>query len=187
LGVTAEESGTNLGTLAVPEFGTSFVRQMLEDTKPTTFSELIKISGLSHGTGVWLGNAQELVRSGQAKFADVISARDDIMNHLIYLGVKPKTAFKIMESVRKGRGVSDEDEAVMRQADVPDWYIESCRKISYLFPKAHATAYVMMSFRIAYFKVHYPEAFYATYFTVRANEFDADMVSKGADFLRSEL
>ena len=187
LGVTAEETGTSLGTLAVPEFGTSFVRQMLEDTKPSTFSELIKISGLSHGTGVWLGNAQELVRSGKAKFADVISARDDIMNHLIYLGVKPKTAFKIMESVRKGKGVSDEDEAVMRQADVPDWYIESCRKISYLFPKAHATAYVMMSFRIAYFKVHYPEAFYATYFTVRANEFDADMVSRGTDFLRSEL
>lgn len=187
LGVTPEEVGTNLGTLAVPEFGTSFVRQMLEDTKPTTFSELIKISGLSHGTGVWLGNAQELVRSGQAKFSDVISARDDIMNHLIYLGVKPKTAFKIMESVRKGKGVSDEDEAIMREADVPDWYIESCRKISYLFPKAHATAYVMMAFRIAYFKVHYPEAFYATYFTVRANEFDADMVSKGPDFLRSEL
>lgn len=187
LGITAEEAGTTLGTLAVPEFGTHFVRQMLEETIPTTFSELIMISGLSHGTGVWVGNAQDMVRAGQAKLSNVIAARDDIMNYLIFRGVKPKSAFKIMESVRKGRGVSPEDEAIMREAGVPDWYIASCRKIQYLFPKAHATAYVMMSFRVAYFKVHHPDAFYATYFTVRASEFDADMVAQGPDFLRGEL
>lgn len=187
LGITPEEAGTSLGTLAIPEFGTPFVRQMLEETTPTTFSELIMISGLSHGTGVWVGNAQDMVRAGQAKLSNVIAARDDIMNYLLFKGAKPKSAFKIMESVRKGRGVSPEDEATMREVGVPDWYIASCRKIQYLFPKAHATAYVMMSFRIAYFKVHYPEAFYATYFTVRASEFDADMVAQGPGFLREEL
>ncbi|AZR72387.1 PolC-type DNA polymerase III [Anoxybacter fermentans] len=184
LGLTPEQLGTTVGTFGIPEFGTQFVRGMLEETRPTTFAELVRISGLSHGTDVWLNNAQDLVRSGTAQLAEVISVRDDIMNYLILKGVDNDKAFKIMEKVRKGKGLTEEEEALMREHDVPEWYIESCKKIKYMFPKAHAAAYVMMAFRIAYFKVHYPLEFYATYFTIKADDFDAQLVSKGQDYVR---
>lgn len=185
LGISAEDLGFDLGSLGIPEFGTGFVRQMLAETRPTTFSELIYISGLSHGTNVWLGNAQELIKNGQAKLSEVISTRDDIMNYLIFKGLPSKTAFKIMEKVRKGKGLDEDDIKIMKEHQVPDWYIDSCLKIKYMFPKAHAVAYVMMAFRIAYFKVHYPVAFYATYFTVRADEFDADIVVQGEKAIKN--
>ncbi|MBM7854434.1 DNA polymerase-3 subunit alpha (Gram-positive type) [Desulfohalotomaculum tongense] len=179
LGVTPEQIRSPVATYAIPEFGTKFVRQMLVDTKPTTFSELVRISGFSHGTDVWLNNAQDLIKSGTCQLSEAISARDDIMIYLIHKGLPPKKAFKIMEKVRKGKGVTEEEADLMREHDVPEWYIESCRKIKYMFPKAHAVAYVMMAFRIAWFKVNYPEAFYATYFTVRADDFDADLIVRG--------
>ncbi len=179
LNIKDKDYNIDIGTLGIPEFGTKFVRQMLLDTKPTTFSELVRISGLSHGTDVWINNAQDLVKSGKAPLSEVISTRDDIMLFLIYAGLDKKRAFKIMERVRKGKGLSDEDIEYMQQFALPDWYIDSCQKIKYMFPKAHAVAYVMMSFRIAYFKVHYPEAFYATYFTTKAEDFDANLIVKG--------
>ncbi|NLP43052.1 MAG: PolC-type DNA polymerase III [Peptococcaceae bacterium] len=187
LGVTPEEIGVSTGTLGIPEFGTKFVRQMLEDTKPTTFSHLVRISGLSHGTNVWVGNAQDLVLNGTADISQIIACRDDIMLYLIYKGMDSGHAFKIMEQVRKGKGLKDEDIVAMRENDVPEWYIESCQKISYMFPKAHAVAYVMMAFRIAWFKIYYPEAFYATIFTVKAEEFDADLISSGIDECRKKI
>lgn len=176
LGLTPEQLNSTVGTFGIPEFGTKFVRQMLEDTKPSTFSELVRISGFSHGTDVWLNNAQDLIKSGVAKLSEAISARDDIMVYLIHKGVAPKLAFKVMESVRKGKGVKPEDCAKLREKNVPEWYINSCQKIKYMFPKAHAVAYVMMAFRIAYCKVYHPLAFYAAYFTVRATEFDAAVI-----------
>lgn len=181
LGVTPEQIGSIIGTLGIPEFGTSFVRQMLLDTKPTTFAELVRISGLSHGTDVWLNNAQDLIRSNTAELTEVISVRDDIMNYLIQKGLEPGRAFWIMEHVRKGKGLIEEEERYMMENNIPEWYINSCKRIKYMFPKAHAAAYVMMAFRIAYFKVHYPMAFYATYFTVKADDFDAQIVCKGYD------
>lgn len=187
LGVTPEEINCPIGCLAIPEFGTKFVRQMLLDTKPTTFAELVRISGLSHGTDVWLNNAQDLVVEGTVEFKEVISTRDDIMNYLIFKGLPPKMAFTIMESVRKGKGLKPEFIEEMKKNDVPDWYIGSCQKIKYMFPKAHAVAYVMMSFRLAYYKVHYPEAFYATYFTTKAEDFDADLIVKGLDSIRNKM
>lgn len=187
LGVSPEDIGTPVGSLAIPEFGTKFTRQMLIDTMPTTFAELVRIAGLSHGTDVWLNNAQDLVRSNIVGLKDVISTRDDIMNYLIFSGLKPKTAFTIMESVRKGKGLKPEFESDMRDKDVPEWYINSCKKIKYMFPKAHAVAYVMTSFRIAYCKINYPEAFYATYFTTKVEDFDIELISKGMEAVQARM
>ncbi|MGM0470685.1 MAG: PolC-type DNA polymerase III [Bacillota bacterium] len=187
LGVTADDIGTTVGSLGIPEFGTSFVRQMLEDTRPTTFAELVRISGLSHGTDVWLNNAQDLIKKGTAELAEVISVRDDIMNYLLQKGVEPSEAFWIMEDVRHGEGLTTEQEQTMRDNDVPDWYIKSCKKIKYMFPKAHAVAYVMMAFRIAFFKVHYPQAFYNTYFTIKSDDFDSQIVLQGREFIEEKI
>lgn len=176
-----------LGVFGIPEFGTHFVREMLLDTKPTGFSDLIRISGLSHGTDVWLNNAQDLIREKKATIKEAICTRDDIMIYLMYKGVEAKTAFTIMEAVRKGKGLRPEWEATMKENKVPAWYIDSCKKIKYMFPKAHAAAYVTMAFRIAWYKVYYPLAYYATFFTVRADEFDAQYICQGKAALLEKI
>ncbi len=175
------------GAVAIPEFGTSFVRGMLEDTEPDQFDILVRLSGFSHGTDVWLGNAKDLITSGTAKVNEAIGCRDDIMLYLISKGFEPKRAFKIMESVRKGRGLPDGAEDEMKDHGVPDWYIGSCKKIAYLFPKAHAVAYVMMAFRIAWFKVHRPLAFYAAYFSIRAKAFDEKFMCRGIEVVKRKM
>ena len=180
LGVTPEQIGSQTGTLGLPEFGTPFVRGMLEETNPSTFAELLQISGLSHGTDVWLGNAEELINNGTCKLKNVIGCRDNIMTDLIHWGVKKEVAFSTMESVRHGRGISDEDMAVLKtNKNIPDWYIPSCLKIKYMFPKAHAAAYILMALRVAWFKVYYPEIYYAAYFSVRADKVDVEAMSHG--------
>lgn len=188
LGVTPEQIQSKTGTLGVPEFGTKFVRGMLEETKPTTFSELLQISGLSHGTDVWLGNAEELINNGTCKLKNVIGCRDNIMMDLIHWGVQPEVAFSTMESVRHGRGISDGDMAILQKNDqIPNWYIPSCLKIKYMFPKAHATAYILMALRIAWFKVYYPEIYYTAYFSVRANLFDLVAMSHGKNTVKKAM
>lgn len=187
LGVTPEQINCQTGTLGVPEFGTQFVRQMLEETKPKTFAELVIISGLSHGNSVWLDNAQDLINDGICELADVIGCRDDIMVYLMHMGLESSLAFNIMESVRRGRGLQEEWIFEMQEHNVPNWYIESCKKIKYMFPKAHASAYVLMAVRIAYFKVHHPILFYAAYFSIRAKDFELDTMVKGANKIRERM
>ena len=198
LGLTPDElasaignKGVTVGTLGLPEYGTLFVRGMLEDTRPKNFSELVCISGFSHGTGVWLNNAQDLIKNGVVKLEDVISTRDDVMNYLIQHGVKPLTSFKVMENVRKGKGLEkggSNNRAELDAAHVPQWFIDSCLKIGYLLPRAHAVAYVMMAFRIAWFKVYQPLAYYAAYFTIRAEgSFNAPVILRGLASMKQEL
>ncbi len=184
LGINPEDiGGCTLGSLGIPEFGTDFVIQMLIDTKPQSISDLIRISGLSHGTDVWLGNAQTLIEEGKATIATAICTRDDIMTYLISMGIESELSFTIMEAVRKGKGLKPEWEEVMTEHNVPDWYIWSCKKIKYMFPKAHAAAYVMMAWRIAYFKVYYPLAYYAAYFSIRASAFNYELMCQGPEKL----
>ena len=187
LGFTDDPILGPTGAVAIPEFGTSFVRGMLEDTHPDQFDILVRLSGFSHGTDVWLGNAKDLITSGTAKVNEAIGCRDDIMIYLISMGFEPKRAFKIMESVRKGRGLPEGAEDEMRAHNVPEWYIGSCKKIAYLFPKAHAVAYVMMAFRIAWFKVHRPLAFYAAYFSIRAKAFDEKYMCRGIEVAKAKM
>lgn len=187
LGVTKEELECEVGSYGLPEFGTKFVRQMLLDTQPKSFADLVRISGLSHGTDVWLNNAQYFIKEGYTTLKDCIATRDDIMVYLMYQGVPPKMSFTIMEKVRKGKGLSEDDEKIMRENKVPDWYIESCKRIKYMFPKGHAVAYVMMAVRIAYFKVYYPAAYYTTYFSVRADDFDAELICKGEKAIKNKM
>ena len=192
LGITSEQINSEVGTFGIPEFGTKFVRGMLVDTKPTTFEELIRISGLSHGTDVWLNNAQSLIEAGTVTLSEAICTRDDIMIYLIDKGLPPNSAFKIMETVRKGKALKDpakwaEFKALMKEHDVPDWYIESCEKIKYMFPKAHAAAYVTMAFRIAWFKVHIKEAYYAAFLSIRADEFDSDSMLYGKEKVKEKM
>ena len=175
------------GSIAVPEFGTKFTREMLVDTQPEKMSTLVRLSGFSHGTDVWLGNAKDIIEGGIAGVDAAIGCRDDIMLTLIDYGLPAKRAFKIMETVRKGRGLAEDMEADMRGVNVPDWYIDSCKKIQYLFPKAHAVAYVMMALRIAWFKVHMPLAFYCAYFTIRCPAFDLNIASSGVDSVRRKI
>ncbi|NKC59828.1 PolC-type DNA polymerase III [Vagococcus fluvialis] len=187
LGVEPDQIFSKTGTLGIPEFGTKFVRGMLEQTHPTTFSELLQISGLSHGTDVWLGNADELIKRGEATLAKVIGCRDDIMVYLMHAGLEDGIAFKIMESVRKGKGIPDDWQKEMRDNNVPEWYIDSCLKIKYMFPKAHAAAYVLMALRVAYFKVHFPIIYYAAYFSVRADDFDIAAMSQGKEATKAAM
>ena len=188
LGITPEQiDGCLLGALGIPEFGTEFAMQMLLDTKPTSFSDLVRIAGLAHGTDVWLGNAQTLIKEGKATISTAICTRDDIMLYLIEMGVESSLAFTIMESVRKGKGLKPEMEEAMLAADVPDWYIWSCKKIKYMFPKAHAAAYVMMAWRIAYCKVNYPLAYYAAFFSIRASAFSYELMCQGQKHLEQVM
>ncbi len=192
LGVSPEQIHSEVGSFGIPEFGTKFVRGMLVDTRPTTFDELIRISGLSHGTDVWLGNAQSLIEAGTVTLQDAICCRDDIMIYLIKMGLPPNPAFKIMETVRKGKALKDpakweEYKNMMKEHNVPDWYIKSCEKIKYMFPKAHAAAYVTNAFRIAWFKVHEPLAYYAAYFSIRADEFDSDCMIFGKEKVKNKM
>ena len=185
LGITPEDiGGTELGTYGIPEFNTDFAMQMLKEAKPTEFSDLVRIAGLSHGTDVWLGNAQDLIRSGTAVLRTAICTRDDIMIYLIHQGLDNEESFKIMEAVRKGKVAKGECKewnqykSDMNAHDVPEWYIDSCEKIKYMFPKAHAVAYVMMGMRIAWYKINRPLEFYASYFTIRADSFDYGLMVK---------
>ena len=193
LGVTPEQIGTSTGMLGIPEFGTNFVRGMVDETHPTTFAELLQLSGLSHGTDVWLGNAQDLIKAGIADLSTVIGCRDDIMVYLMHAGLDPKMAFTIMERVRKGMWLKIPEEErnayieAMKANNVPEWYIESCGKIKYMFPKAHAAAYVMMALRVAYFKVHHPLYYYCAYFSIRAKAFDIKTMGAGLEAVKARM
>lgn len=187
LGIVDKDYKFKHGSYGVPEFGTSFVRQMLDDTEPTRFGDFVRIAGFSHGTNVWLNNAKEFITQGTASMKEAISTRDDIMNYLILKGLPNEKAFKIMEKVRKGKGLSDDEEAMMREYNVPDWYIRSCQLIEYMFPRAHAVAYVIMSYRIAYYKVYYPREFYAVIFTTKLEEFNWDVIKRGPRAILQKL
>ena len=188
LGVRPEQIDSKVGTFGVPEFGTRFVREMLVETLPKTFEELVRISGLSHGTDVWTNNAQELVKAGTATLSEAICTRDDIMTYLINRGLPAQNSFKIMECVRKGKGLKEDQESLMREHDVPEWYIDSCKKIKYMFPKAHAVAYVTMAFRIAWFKVHIPLAYYTAFFSIRASDtFNSEFMIAGKSKVRDKM
>lgn len=187
LGVRPQDIDSTVGTYGIPEFGTPFVRQMLEATRPTTFAELVRISGLSHGTDVWLNNAQSLIADQIASLNEVICTRDDIMTYLIQKEMNKNQAFEIMEKVRKGKGLNGQEVEVMEQAQIPSWYIAACQKIKYMFPKAHAVAYVTMAYRIAWFKINYPLAFYASFFGIRAEDFDAATILGGYELVRSRI
>lgn len=188
LGIKPEDiGGTKLGSLGIPEFGTEFAMQMLIDTNPQSFSDLVRIAGLSHGTDVWLGNAQKLIQEGTCVLSSAICTRDDIMIYLIQMGLESGMAFTIMESVRKGKGLKDEWEEEMLAHGVPEWYIWSCKKIKYMFPKAHAAAYVMMAWRIAYYKVNYPLAYYTAFFSIRASAFDYKLMCLGKEALEANM
>ncbi|MBM6613905.1 PolC-type DNA polymerase III [Desemzia sp. RIT804] len=187
LGVKPEQILSKTGTLGIPEFGTRFVRGMLEETRPNTFAELLQISGLSHGTDVWLGNAEELIRNNNIPLSEVIGCRDDIMVYLIYNGLEAGLAFQIMEHVRKGKGIPDDWQQTMRDEGIAEWYIASCLKIKYMFPKAHAAAYVLMALRVAYYKVHFPILYYAAYFSVRANDFDLVSMAQGKEAIKVKI
>ena len=187
LGVTEEQIQSKTGTLGLPEFGTRFVRGMLNDTHPKNYSQLLQISGLSHGTGVWLDNAQELIKEGTATIANVIGCRDNIMTDLIHYGLDSETSFQVMESVRHGRGIPDDWQKKMREANVPQWYMDSCLKIKYMFPRAHAAAYVLMALRIAYFKVYFPLVYYCAFFSVRADDFDVVAMAHGKEAVKARM
>ncbi|MCR5486935.1 MAG: PolC-type DNA polymerase III [Lachnospiraceae bacterium] len=188
IGVTPERiDGVPNGVLGIPEFGTNFVIKMLVDAKPQNISDLVRISGLSHGTGVWIGNADELILSGTATLSTCICCRDDIMIYLIGKGMDKQLSFKTMESVRKGRGLAPEMEQAMREAEVPEWYIDSCKRISYMFPKAHAAAYVMMAWRVGWYKVHYPLQYYSAFFCIRAKTFSYEKCCRGKGYLKEQM
>lgn len=187
LNIDSTKNNESTGAAGIPEFGTPFVRGILELTKPSTFDELVKISGLSHGTDVWLGNAKDLIDAGVCTLKSVIGCRDDIMVYLLHKGLEPKLAFTIMESVRKGKGLKEEWIPIMKDNGVEDWYIDSCNKIKYMFPKAHAVAYVIMAVRIAWFKVHKPLYFYCMFFSIRCDAYDIDVMIKGEESIRSKM
>jgi len=187
MNVTKDDVLNEIGSAGVPEFGTNFVKGLLRETKPSKFSELVQISGLSHGTDVWNNNAQDLIKKNICKLEEVIGCRDDIMSYLIEKGLPAQDSFKIMESVRKGKGLSEDWKTLMREHNVPEWYIDSCLKIKYMFPKAHAVAYVMMALRVAWYKIHKPLHYYATFFTTRCDAYEISTMIEGKEKIKNRI